>query len=651
MYPADGTSDSFEFVNQDLRDIVYILSMRSGKPIICDDTVLGTGSFMYAAGEGGSDFDEAFDAFLYTNKLLVVKGEGLWTVTKIKIDEEENGKISVKSYDSTPSGVFEKISSKTGKSIIYETLPVQRASINIKNQSVYDTVRLMLQPYADYTVSETISGVQISRKRSGTNVPDSAGLEENECNISCSNGLYDVQIKNSAISAVLQRFFAYTDASYSDFLAGDDRIKSLSFCSKNASEALLLILEQVNAEPLYEGGMWYIFPKTEKTGKNSVALRSRRWHTLNLKNMAASRAVPLITSRYQGLTVTELSSSMLALFANESECEDINSFLEKMDEGLESSVVYLKYIRTKELLEVLPPGVTKDEITDSGTGNSFFYTGNREKREAFLEKLKEIDVPKKLVRYDLLILQYEKSSNLSWGISSAVRPSQAGDRTLISGEIGNLLNINFDAITAFGLTFSEKINTAISNNEAYVFADTTLYGLSGEKLTFKNTNTYRYKDAAIDSGSGKESFSTITREITSGLVLEIDGWVSGDGVITMQISTSVSKQGVDVSKKNGNPPPTSEKNITTKIRAKSGEPVVLSGLSQSDSSQSDQGVPFISKIPLLGNLFKSKDKSGTKTEMTIYLLPHIEDAASDEDNENWKESLLKLLKEEREGES
>ena len=122
---------------------------------------------MYAAKEGAVDFEAVFDAFLYENKLLVIKTDELWTVTKVKIDEEENGKISIKSYDSTPSVVFEKISEKTGRSIIYETLPMQRASVNIRNQNVYDIVRLMLQPYTEYTVIETVSGVQISRKRSG----------------------------------------------------------------------------------------------------------------------------------------------------------------------------------------------------------------------------------------------------------------------------------------------------------------------------------------------------------------------------------------------------------------------------------------------------------------------------------------------------
>ena len=618
--------------------------MRSGQSVICDNTVSGTGSFMYAAPEAGTDFDAVFDAFLESNRLLVIKGEGLWTVTRIKVETDGEGKISVDSLDSTAAMVFEKISEKTGKPVVWETLPSQRLSLHIKERSAEETVRLIMQPYSEYTVTAADGAIQIARKKDSNAGRNTAAAGDAACTVSYTGGKYDVQVRNTGVSEVLSKIFSYCGESYSDFLTGDETVKSVSFTGKSLEQTLMLVLEQVNAEPLHAGDIWYMFPKASRTSGEAVTARERCWHTLSVKNMSVSKLVPLVTAGHPGISVTELSLSHLAVCSTEEEWEEIKEYTQALDESLENTAVHLKYIKTTDLLQVLPPFVTKEEIADTGTGNSFFYTGSAEKRERFLEQLKEIDVPKKLVRYDLLILQYEKSSSLSWGISTSVRPSTIGDRMLLSGEIGNLLNINFDAITAFGLTFSQKINTAIQENKAAVFADTTLYGLSGEKISFKNTNTYRYKDAAVDPSSGKESFSTVTREITSGLVLEIDGWVSGDGVITMQIGTSVSKQGVDVSKKNGNPPPTSEKNITTKIRARSGEPVVLSGLSQSDYSDSSQGVPFISKIPVLGNLFKSKDKSETKTEMTIYLLPHIE-GDTDEEGGSWKERLVSFVRE------
>ena len=95
-------------------------------------------------------------------------------------------------------------------------------------------------------------------------------------------------------------------------------------------------------------------------------------------------------------------------------------------------------------------------------------------------------------------------------------------------------------------------------------------------------------------------------------------------MITSSVTASLSRQGTDTSSSTGNPPPTSEKIVTTEVRGKSGEPVVLSGLVQNQESKEEKRTPFISKIPLIGRLFKSSAKISEKSQMVIYLVPHLE---------------------------
>ena len=120
-------------------------------------------------------------------------------------------------------------------------------------------------------------------------------------------------------------------------------------------------------------------------------------------------------------------------------------------------------------------------------------------------------------------------------------------------------------------------------------------------------------------------------------------------MITSKVTASVSRQGNDTSGATGNPPPTSEKLVTTEVCGKSGEPVVLSGLVQKAESQQQKRSPLISKIPLLGNLFKSKNKNRENMQMVIYLVPHLERGVTGEESENeqdysWAhESMKKLI--------
>ena len=51
--------------------------------------------------------------------------------------------------------------------------------------------------------------------------------------------------------------------------------------------------------------------------------------------------------------------------------------------------------------------------------------------------------------------------------------------------------------------------------------------------------------------------------------------------------------------------------------------VVIGGLMQNDKASSENKIPILGDIPVLGNLFKRKIKSGTKNELLIFLTPHI----------------------------
>ncbi|MDB2374591.1 type II and III secretion system protein, partial [Psychrosphaera haliotis] len=59
------------------------------------------------------------------------------------------------------------------------------------------------------------------------------------------------------------------------------------------------------------------------------------------------------------------------------------------------------------------------------------------------------------------------------------------------------------------------------------------------------------------------------------------------------------------------------------IRAKSGEIVVIGGLMQTMTSNGESKVPFLGSIPILGNLFKSKQDTEKKKELVILIKPTV----------------------------
>jgi general secretion pathway protein D len=115
------------------------------------------------------------------------------------------------------------------------------------------------------------------------------------------------------------------------------------------------------------------------------------------------------------------------------------------------------------------------------------------------------------------------------------------------------------------------------------------------------------------------------REITSGLIVDMEGWVSGDGMITMDIQSTISSQTSSSSSNSNSIPTTSEKVINTHVRSLSGEPIILSGLKQRETVTEIKKIPFLGDIPLLGLLFQSRTETLKNTEFLITLIPYREE--------------------------
>ncbi len=72
-------------------------------------------------------------------------------------------------------------------------------------------------------------------------------------------------------------------------------------------------------------------------------------------------------------------------------------------------------------------------------------------------------------------------------------------------------------------------------------------------------------------------------------------------------------------------PVISSRKLSAEISVQSGETIVLGGLASEQDDQREGGVPILRSIPLLGRLFKSSDRSSTRSEIIVFMTPYVLD--------------------------
>ena len=127
--------------------------------------------------------------------------------------------------------------------------------------------------------------------------------------------------------------------------------------------------------------------------------------------------------------------------------------------------------------------------------------------------------------------------------------------------------------------------------------------------------------ASTTPGAAVNPFQTIERKDV-GLTLKVKPQVSEGGNIKMDIYQEVSNL-ARTPLSGASDLITNKRSIETKVVVDDGSTIVLGGLIEEQSQDNEQGIPFLSKIPLLGWLFRYKDTTGKKTNLMVFLRPQV----------------------------
>ncbi len=126
---------------------------------------------------------------------------------------------------------------------------------------------------------------------------------------------------------------------------------------------------------------------------------------------------------------------------------------------------------------------------------------------------------------------------------------------------------------------------------------------------------------ANNSNSGAVNpFQTIERKDV-GLTLRVKPQISENGTVKMQIFQEVSS--IDTRSSSSSGLITNKRSIESSVLVDDGAIVVLGGLLQDDTTNSQEKVPGLGDIPLFGNLFKSEARSRKKTNLMVFLRPVV----------------------------
>lgn len=223
-----------------------------------------------------------------------------------------------------------------------------------------------------------------------------------------------------------------------------------------------------------------------------------------------------------------------------------------------------------------------------------------------------MDTPVAKVTFEVQVLDVQPTANSNIGIQWSGADS--------TGKITQ--GATFTAFANRFIPISATLNALVTNGTAAVLARPQVAVANGKtgKVLVGEQYPIAINNGALAGGGNNVQFVPI------GVQLALTPTIGTDGTITVDLTTTYSELvGTDPVSQY---PIIGQRTVQSVIPVKDGEPIILAGLFQTITSDVVQKVPLLSSIPILGAVFKNRQKSKQHDEIIFALYPHIGVAAA-----------------------
>ena len=275
-----------------------------------------------------------------------------------------------------------------------------------------------------------------------------------------------------------------------------------------------------------------------------------------------------------------------------------------------------------------------------------------------------LDVPKPQVLIKVVFVEVDLNNDSDIGVEGGMVNNSGG----LSQSAGNVLGLsglnsvvtNFNALgqgspalapgstlassggfyQIVGSDFQATVRAVASSGNAKILARPSILARDGQLAQIVIGQNIYLPSGVTFTSSGTVSYPTINGSYQPvGIILNVTPYIGDNSLVEMilqpetsSVDTSSPGQVIATGGLVGTPifaPNLDVRSADTVVVTPDAQPVVIGGLISDDKASSVTKVPFLGDIPLLGNLFKATNKTDSKTDLLIFLTPHIVQTPSD----------------------
>lgn len=355
--------------------------------------------------------------------------------------------------------------------------------------------------------------------------------------------------------------------------------------------------------------------------------------TLRLKNVPWDQALDIIL-RTRGLGKRQ-TGNVILVAPNAEIAEREKQELEALKQIVDLAPVVtrffqINYAKASDIATLLKSGEkvsilsARGQVTVDQRTNTLMVLDTSEKLDEIRELVKKLDIPIRQVMIEARIVTANNDFSRNLGMNANIGPNPANTNGISTNGYNGTMNINLPTtsptssigLAVLGSNYLVDLELSAMQTEGVgeLVSNPRVITSNQMQATIEQGVEIPYQESAGASGATSISFKKAV------LSLSVTPQITPDDRIVMDLE--VSKDNVS-SVVSGGVPAIDTRAITTQVLVNNGETVVLGGIYEQEKVNTDDAVPGLGSVPIIGFLFKRESKIDNKKELLIFVTPKI----------------------------
>lgn len=242
--------------------------------------------------------------------------------------------------------------------------------------------------------------------------------------------------------------------------------------------------------------------------------------------------------------------------------------------------------------------------------NSVVLAGPKPVLDKFRQDVEQFDVPAAQIMLDVNVVEFTDVDTDTFAALLGFSNARFGVTTdSLTGQL------TLNAIADLSTAFFSQLDALIQRRQARVRANPRIATVSGQPATIF-IGQQQYLSTPISSGG-----SAGQNAIDAGVSLTVVPLTGGAGEIILDIQQEISTLSAPDAV-TGLPTKTTRTTSST-VRVRDGQTIVTGGLRQNETRSVRRAIPILSKLPILGPLFRSKRTEKTSVDLAVFLTARL----------------------------